>query len=546
MKSFEDLGLAPETVEVLASEGIEEATPFQSAAIPVIRRGNHLLGRAGPGAGTLIAYGAPLLDSIASGEGSPRALVLAPGAEAARRLAESLAEIAVGTGHVVASAGLPWRLPEHADVLFGTPGELLEWARTGRLDLQPVRALVLDQAGAIQRTSGLNEVEALFEFLPKDAQRVVLSLPVTPEVADFVERHALRAVQIPPPAVAGEEARPKRGEVRYRIVGEPRDAGVLLLVSELLEDAGHVCLFFATEDRAADVGDLLALHGFPGGAPGDESVPVWLAMRELDARSAVESARAIPVSCDAPAGPDALDRRHGGGTGGVVVIVPRETAHLRDVARRTGYRIVPFPPKVNGAARSDLGALLERIEATTADCDLAPYLIALEPLLARRGAEEVAAAAVALLRARTSAAAPGPSLDPAPEGRATPGPQRVVPAATATRTRDPASVAFVRLYISLGERDDARPADLLGAITGEAGVEGSQVGRIEIRDTFSIVEVQEPIAERVIRALNGITVRGRSVRADYDRPGSARSGGNRGQRGEGKSGRRSGPRKDRN
>ena len=356
----------------------------------------------------------------------------------------------------------------------------------------------------------------------------------------------MRAVQIPPPAVAGEEARPKRGEVRYRIVEEPRDAGVLLLVSELLEDAGHVCLFFATEDRAADVGDLLALHGFPGGAPGDESVPVWLAVRELDARSAVESAGAIPVSCDAPAGPDALDRRHGGGTGGVVVILPRETTHLRDVARRTGYRIVPFPPKVRGAARSDLGALLERIEATTEDCDLAPYLVALEPLLARRGAEEVAAAAVALLRARASATAPGPSLGASPEGsRSTPGPQRVVPAATARRTKDPASIAFVRLYISLGERDNARPADLLGAITGEADVEGSQIGRIEIRDTFSIVEIQEPIAERVIRALNGITVRGRSVRADYDRPGSARSGDNRGQRGEGKPGRRSGPRRDR-
>jgi superfamily II DNA/RNA helicase len=57
MESFEELGLGPELTEALASEGIEIPTPFQAAAIPVIRRGHNLLGRAGPGAGTLAAYG---------------------------------------------------------------------------------------------------------------------------------------------------------------------------------------------------------------------------------------------------------------------------------------------------------------------------------------------------------------------------------------------------------------------------------------------------------------------------------------------------------
>ena len=64
MDSFEGLGLGPELVEALTSEGVEEPTPFQTAAIPVIRRGNNLLGRAGPGAGTLVAYGAALLDRL--------------------------------------------------------------------------------------------------------------------------------------------------------------------------------------------------------------------------------------------------------------------------------------------------------------------------------------------------------------------------------------------------------------------------------------------------------------------------------------------------
>jgi len=71
--------------------------------------------------------------------------------------------------------------------------------------------------------------------------------------------------------------------------------------------------------------------------------------------------------------------------------------------------------------------------------------------------------------------------------------------------------------VSVGSRDGVGPGDLVGAITGEANVQGGNIGRIEIRDTFSIVEVAGDVAERVIQALNGITLRGRSLRVDYDR-----------------------------
>ncbi len=518
MDSFEDLGVGGELVDALSSQGIEEPTPFQAAAIPVIRRGNHLLGRAGPGAGTLIAYGVGLLERVEPGGGAPRALVVTPTADAALRLAESLAPIAAAAGHTLASAAGPWVLPDRADLLFGTATELLAWARAGRLRAESVQALVVEQANAIQRAGGLGELEALLEFLPKDAQRVVLALPTPPEIEDFVKRHARRAVQLPPRAVEVEaEAGPRRGEVRYRIVDEPRAAGALQLTAELLEDARHVCLFFASDDDAADVGDFLSLHGYHGGPPGDPSAPLWLASTtggELPARRALEGAEAVPVSFDAPTGPDALDRRHGGGRGGVVLALPREMPHLRDVAKRAGYRVVPFPPPVASTARGELDALAARLEAVIDGSDLAPWLVALEPLLERRGGAEVAAAAVSLLRAAEPAGS-APALTATPDARAGATPARG--SAIKRTAAAPAPVPFVRLYLSLGERDGAGPRDIVGAITGEAGVEGSQIGRIEIRDTFSIVEVQEPISERVIRALNGVTVRGRSVRADYDR-----------------------------
>ena len=517
MESFEEMGLSPELVAALASEGAEEPTPFQVAAIPVLRRGNNLLGNAGPGAGTLIAYGAALLDRLEPGAGTPRALVLTSTAESAQELAEVLARVGLATGHQVSAAGTPWVLPERADVLFGTPGELLAWTRAGRLDLKGVDALVIEQAGAHQRAGGLAEIETLLEFLPKDGQRIVLALPATPEVESFVERHARRAVQIPAEAadVAGTGG-PKRGEVQYRIVEEPRESGALHLISELLEDARHCCLFFGSEDRAADVGDYLTLHGYAAGAPGDDSVPVWLAVQELDAREALAAEGVVAVSYDAPAGPDSLDRRHGSGRGGTIVVLPREMPHLRDVARRTGYRVVPFPPPLRSAGRSELDALLGRLETAAGQIDLAPYLVALEPLLNRHGAAEIAAAAVAMLRERTPTdSGTAPTGAPEAKTKKVEKPAASAPRKSEDKEQRPGTMA--RLYISLGERDSADTRQIMGAVTGESGIPGSKVGKIEVRDTFSIVEVEESVAELVIRSLNGITVRGRSVRADFDR-----------------------------
>jgi ATP-dependent RNA helicase DeaD len=129
----------------------------------------------------------------------------------------------------------------------------------------------------------------------------------------------------------------------------------------------------------------------------------------------------------------------------------------------------------------------------------------LEPLFERFDPSEVAAAAVALLR-EGKPAVPAPALPRQPE------------------PDTPAAPAWAKLFIGVGERDGLRPGDLVGAITGEAGVDGKQVGKIYIRESHTVVEVHDAVARRVIKALNGTTIKGRAVRADFDRP---RKGGGR-------------------
>lgn len=530
MASFEELGVAPELVEVLAAEGIETPSAFQESALPILLRENSLMAQAGPGAGTLIAYGIPILQAVDPEANSARALVLTPSAQGAYRLAQSLSRLAQVTGHRVAALGSPWALPNLAGVLFATPEDLLKEVRGSAFTVEEVQVVVVDGFNGFLPPAQ-ESLETLFEILPKEGQRVVLGQPLSTEAEAFGRAHLSRAVHIPPKAVTeGTEApSAQRGEIRYRVTGESKELELLQTVSGALEGgAHHVLLFSQSEDQAADVGDFLNLHGFPSGAPGEEGFPVWLGVGELEARKTLEGwnpeAPIVAVSLDVPTDPDSLDRRHGGREGGIVLIRSRELLHLRDVARRTGYRLVPAQEPLPTRVAGELERLRSLLERTLQEEDLAPHYLALEPLFKDHSPGEVAAATLFLLQRR-----PGISKGSEDQALASSGEEGSI---------GPAPKMWVRLFVGVGEKEDIGPGDLLGAIAGEAGVEGSQVGKIEIRETFSLVEVISTVAEKVVRGLNGTTIRGRAVRVDYDRGGpSGRGGpGSRGGRPQGKSG----------
>ncbi len=527
MESFEELGVSPELVEALASEGVEMPTSFQESALPILLRGNPLVAQAGPGAGTLIAYGIPLLQGIDAEATATRGLVLSPTPQAALRLAESLSRLAQVTGHRVAALGSPWALPELAAILFATPEDLLREVRGSRISLDAVQIVVVDGFGAFLPPAR-EAMETLFEILPREGLRALLAQPLTEEAEAFARAHLHRAVHLPPRAaqVGRQEPSPKRGEVAYRVTGDAKEGEVLLSVARVLEEGTHhVLLFFGSEDQAADLGDFLALHGYPSGAPGEEDFPVWLSTRDLAARKALEGwpdpATVVTISVEVPPDPDALDRRHGGREAGIILVRSRELAHLRDVARRTGYRLVPVKEPPPTRVAGEMERLRDLLERTLLEEDLAPHYLALEPLYQDYSPGEVAAAALLLLQ-RRPAGARALTGDP--------------PLASEEARGGPPPKTWVRLFVAVGEKDGVGPGDLLGAIAGEAGVEGSQVGKIEIRDTFSLVEVMPAAGDLIIRSLNGTTIKGRAVRVDYDR------GGTRGRPGPGSRG--GPPRKD--
>jgi ATP-dependent RNA helicase DeaD len=81
----------------------------------------------------------------------------------------------------------------------------------------------------------------------------------------------------------------------------------------------------------------------------------------------------------------------------------------------------------------------------------------------------------------------------------------------------PSGTERVKVFVGLGKRDRASAKDLVGALIREAGVAKGDIGRVEVRETFSLVELAAAAAERAVRGLSGATIRGRRVLARLDR-----------------------------
>ena len=326
MTSFEDLPLGPETVAALAAEGIEAPTPFQAAAIPVIARGNDLMGRSGPGSGTLVGYGAPLLDRLEGGHGAPVCLILCAGHRQATELARSFAGLCEASGARAAALAEPWLLPERADFLF-VPADRVQALCDRSVDVSRVRALVLHDGDGVVKGVRPDHLETFLTELPRECQRIFCGLPFGPALRSLAERFTHRAARVPPgprqvhgrASKAGPETDESSRELNLMVIEGDRWEAALALAAEILEDpVRHVLIFASSADQAADLGDFLAMHGYVSGPPGDETVPVWLSPGEDEAaREALdaiaEPASVATLSCSVPAGAAAATLRHAAG-----------------------------------------------------------------------------------------------------------------------------------------------------------------------------------------------------------------------------------------
>jgi len=192
MTDFSQLGLSPTTLQAVADTGYTTATPIQEQAIPVALAGRDVLGIAQTGTGKTAAFTLPMVDRLASGRARarmPRALVLAPTRELADQVAESFAKYAKGTklNWALLIGGVSMgdqvaMLTKGVDVLIATPGRLLDLFERGKILLNGVEIMVVDEADRMLDMGFIPDIERIFKLTPPRRQTLFFSATMPPEI----------------------------------------------------------------------------------------------------------------------------------------------------------------------------------------------------------------------------------------------------------------------------------------------------------------------------------------------------------------------------
>jgi ATP-dependent RNA helicase DeaD len=512
--------------------------------------------------------------------GGPAVLILVPTRELAMQVGEAVHKYGKGLGMraVPVYGGQDIRrqlraLERGADVVIATPGRALDHIRRNTLKLGNIRSVVLDEADEMLDMGFAEDLEAILSAAPTTRQTALFSATLAPRIRALAERHLNHPVRVSIPGERSEAgALPRVRQTAYIVSRAHKIAALGRLLD--VEAPTLAFVFCRTRTEVDELTETLNGRGYRsealhGGMSQDQRDRVMRRVRanatdlliatDVAARGLDVEHVSHVVNYDVPSAPDAYVHRIGrtgrAGREGVAITLcePRERRLLRNIESVTKQKIeISTVPTV-----ADLRA--RRLELTRGSLEeallegeesLETYRVVVNALAAEYDVVDIAAAAVKLAdergrdgdgaeeeipdiqsveRPRLAREHRGPRGERDERGGR--GERAVRGERTFREDRDPradrgsrrggrgrqADLDVTRVYVGAGRKSGVRPGDLVGAIANEARVDSSNIGAIEIADRFSLVEVPERMAERIIDALRSSTIKGKRVTVRRDR-----------------------------
>jgi ATP-dependent RNA helicase DeaD len=431
---------------------------------------------------------APLIERLDERRREVQLLVITPDVEVAAAISASAARLTEGRDLQIVAATSAQRAARllrlrPAQIVAGSPATIAELLRAAALKLETVSTVCIAWLDEIVARADSASLETLFTELPKDAARTVVTAELTPAVEELLERYARRARRVVSAPPEGAQPTP----IEYVSISPNTRLGALRRILDAVDPASAL-VFVRDGDSKRDVAEMLRAIG----STDDASVHVGLASAP---------GTTLVVLYDLPASHEEL-REAASGAGRVIALIqPRQLGSLRSLAAGGAIKSFTLPESAD-RARSAEARVRRELRDLLVEGRFGRELLAVEPLLDEFDGSEIAAAALQLLEREREAH------------------RAALAAAPASTTRDSANM--VRLFVSVGSRDGARAGDLVGAMANEGGISSSEIGKVDVRESHSIVEASAAVADALIERLNGTAINGRRaiVRRDEgtDRP----------------------------
>ncbi|MGQ0741707.1 MAG: DEAD/DEAH box helicase [Alphaproteobacteria bacterium] len=203
---FEDLGLGPLVLKAVADSGYAKPTPIQAQGIPPVLKRRDIIGIAQTGTGKTASFTLPMIEILSQGRAKarmPRTLILEPTRELAAQVAESFERY--GKYHKLSMAlligGVSYedqdrKLDRGVDVLIATPGRLLDHFERGKLMLNQVQILVVDEADRMLDMGFIPDVEKICKLIPFTRQTLFYSATMPPEIQRLTNQFLHNPVRV--------------------------------------------------------------------------------------------------------------------------------------------------------------------------------------------------------------------------------------------------------------------------------------------------------------------------------------------------------------
>ena len=542
---FAAFNLNPNILAAVAATGYEEPSAIQQQSIPIIMAGHDMIGQAQTGTGKTAAFALPILHRIDPAKREPQALILAPTRELALQVAtafETYAKQMPGVTVVAVYGGAPMgpqlkAIRNGAQIVVATPGRLCDHLRRDEKVLATVNHLVLDEADEMLKLGFMDDLEVIFKALPATRQTVLFSATLPQSIRAIAERH-LRdpqhvKIQTKTQTVTAIE------QAHLLVHADQKTSAVLSLLE--VEDFDALIMFVRTKQATLDLASALEAKGYKAAAlNGDiaqnqrERVIESLKDGRLDIVVATDvAARGLDVprithvfNVDMPYDPESYVHRIGrtGRAGregrALLLVTPRERRMLQVIERVTCQKVAEVRlPDAQAVLDARIKKLTNSLTPLVADAE-STHGDLLDRLIADIGCSPRALAA-ALLRKATN----GQALTLAAIERDRPLVPNSAPRERSERSGDrpdrgdrerraPVALAEgrARCRTALGARDGIAAKNLLGAILNEGGLAREAIGRIQVRDSFSLVELPEDGLEKLLAKLKDTRVAGKQLK----------------------------------
>jgi ATP-dependent RNA helicase DeaD len=563
--SFSDLALSEPVLRALIDVGYESPSPIQAATIPVLLSGADMLGQAQTGTGKTAAFALPALTRIDLSKHEPQVLVLVPTRELALQVAEAFLKYAAHLKgfHVLPIYGGQSYQPQlnalrrGVHVVVGTPGRVIDHMNRGTLKLTGLTLLVLDEADEMLRMGFVDAVESILEQTPAQRQVALFSATIPAPIRRIASKHLRSPVEV---TIKSKTSTATNIRQRYWMVSGMHKLDALTRILEA-EPFDGMLVFTRTKQATVELAEKLEARGFAA-APLNGDIPQPLRERtvarlkagQIDILVATDvAARGLDVerighviNYDVPYDTESYVHRIGrtgrAGRNGeaILFIAPRERNMLRAIERATRQVIEPMNlPTVDAVNALRITKFKQRVTETIAKGEAAAFRPVLEQFEAETGLPliDIAAALASLSQGTTPLLLAGKSERPAERGAERPrlpdaAPAAALPAAGSRpvdsvperKSRAKSGAGHMETFrIEVGSVHGIKPGNIVGAIANEAGIEGVHIGRVDIREDYSFVDLPEGMPKQIFTELQQVRVVGRELRISrvYEKPAKA-------------------------